>query len=87
MKKNLQLTALALALCCFGVNAQNKTVGSHQPMMPTAGSNHQHNEKHQANPGRCGTQTPHGDWESWTAEKLAPVEKDNAEFMKHYQVG
>ena len=91
MKKNLQLTTLALALCCFGLNAQNsKKVanpnGLHLNSSATQATQANHN--HPQSAGRnCGTETPHGEWESWTAEKLAQVEKQNAEFMKQYQVG
>ena len=86
MKNNLQLTALALAICCFGVNAQNKNV-----ITGTKAVNHTkntpgvHSEKTFVTGGRCGTEAPHGEWESWSAEKLAQVEQQNADFMKAYQ--
>ncbi|MBP8034624.1 MAG: T9SS type A sorting domain-containing protein, partial [Bacteroidia bacterium] len=33
----------------------------------------------------CGTHTPHGEWETWSEEKLAEVEKQNADLMKNYK--
>ena len=85
MKKNLQLTVLALALCSVTVNAQSvKTVGSKQPLLSNI-NNPQNNGKFQATPaidGRCATPTPHGEWESWSAEKLAQVEQEQVETEK-----
>lgn len=80
MKKNLQLTALALALCCFGLNAQNKTVGSVQPVLPGPGNNATQNHKHETPTRKCGTEIPHGEWENMTdaqIEELARVNYPN----------
>ena len=88
MKKNLQLSVLALALCCVTVNAQNvKTVGSQQPLLSNITKNNPNQSSHkdhidqQAPQGRCGTNIPHGEWESWSAEKLEQVEKENRELV------
>jgi len=91
MKKNLQLTALAFAIFCFGLNAQNskkrvitgKTSGINSSNQIHTG----HSEKTEA-PGRnCGTETPHSEWETWSPEKLAQVEKANEELMQNYKSG
>ncbi len=79
MKKNL-LSVLALALCCVTVNAQNFKTASKQPH--TSSNNQKGGHVDQlAPPGRCGTQVPHGEWESWSAEKLAQVEKANHDIV------
>lgn len=88
MKKNLQLTALALAICCFGLNAQNKRVVTGKTSVYGSQTiTHNHNEKTEAPGRKCGTEIPHGEWESWTAEKLAEVEKQNEELMANYKSG
>jgi hypothetical protein len=87
MKKNLQLTALAFALCCLGLNAQNRTVGSNQPMMSNGGNNHQHNSKTEAPTRNCSTEIPHGEWESWSPEKIKAAENESVEFMNNYMKG
>ena len=87
MKKNLQLSVLALALCCVTVTAQTaKTVGSVQPLLSNVTNNanqsgHKAHVDQAAPQGRCGTQVPHGEWESWSAEKLAQVEKANHDLV------
>ncbi len=87
MKKNLQLTALAVALCCLGLNAQTgkKVAGTNVISPNPTKSSHAAHDKAPVNQGRCGTQTPHGEWESWTEEKLAQVEAENAKFMEQYK--
>ena len=92
MKKNLQLTALAVAISCLGLNAQNAskvaTKNALNQNSNTANSaSHNHPSETPLNQGRCATPTPHGEWESWSAEKLAQVEQENADFMKAYQTG
>ncbi len=76
MKKNLQLTALALALCCLGLNAQNgKKVANKNALTPTPKTTntaaHTHPGETPASTTRiCGTEIPHGEWDNWTAEQI-----------------
>lgn len=86
MKKNLQLAVLALALCCVTANAQTKRVGSKQPMLsnPTTTQAHNHNGTTETTATRkCGTETPHGEWESWTDEQIAEFEKKSVNHFNN----
>lgn len=81
MKKNLQLTALALALCCFGLNAQNgRTVAGMNAINVTTGTKGagSHTHHSESSPTRkCGTEIPHGEWDNWTAEQIEEANKVN----------
>lgn len=81
MKKNLQLTALALALCCFGVNAQTGRVVAGKNGINTTTSTkgtNAHGNHTDATPTRkCGTEIPHGEWDNWTAEQIEIANKVN----------
>lgn len=79
MKKNLQLTALALALCCFGVNGQNKRVITGKTsVVGTIQSHSSHSTEKESTPKRiCGSEIPRGEWDNWTAEEIKELEKTN----------
>jgi hypothetical protein len=83
MKKNLQLVTLALALCCMTANAQmGKVVGPKTRQAPAV---HNESDHKTETPGRiCGTEIPHGEWDNWTPEQIAELEKVNYN-VKPYQ--
>ena len=91
MKKNLQLTALAFAICCFGLNAQNgKTVATKNALNPnpktTNTAAHSHPGETPASATRiCGTEIPHGEWENWTEEQIE--ERNKVNFTKIQPTG
>ncbi len=81
MKKNLQLTALALALCCFGLNAQNgRTVAGKNTLNTATGTKggNSHSNHTESTPTRiCGTEIPHGEWENMTDAQLEELARVN----------
>lgn len=78
MKKQLQLFVLILATCSIATKAQND-----RALRDT----YQNNVKVDEAPfWKCGSEVPPGKWNTWTAEQIAELEKNNYNVSKQQAI-